>query len=292
MERLRILSNLWNVELDSVDSTSLSSKISKAHRISVLKWLFESLDLLKVDDSVFFSTVMLSDRYCSRAPVRRRLEGADLQLVILAGLCCSLKTVDSSIDLSVKAFLEHVSGGHVESKDIFQTEARILEALCFNTFSPPLNVYLESFYEVLWQSTPSGTTPLEQETSRSSLPKVLDEQKQFALLVLYILVLDIERLHAMCPAELISTCILISAHMVRSDKWDIKTIELGLFEAGWLGTDVDVSSVVMDTASYIKASMANPSEAVEAVLRIFGSKERLNVAKLSVSAARLVTSGG
>ena len=149
VDKLSVLSNLWDTELDSVNPSSLSLSINKAHRNSVLKWLFESLQLLKVEDRVFFASVMLADRYCSRAPLRRRLEGSELQLIILSSLCCSLKCVESSLDLSVKAFLEHVSGGHVDPKDIFASESRILQALDFNAFSPSPSVYLESFYFAL-----------------------------------------------------------------------------------------------------------------------------------------------
>ena len=294
MNRLTILSNLQADTCETVDPTELCRKINKTHRNSVLKWLFESLDLLRVEDSVFFCTVLLADRYCFLSNVRRKFEGADLQLVILASLCCSLKIVESSIDLSVKAFLEHVSGGHVEAKDIFQAEARVLQSLNFNAFSPPLSIYLDSFYDMLSdESPPLG--PLEQEIRRSSLPDWVKQQKQFALLLLYLSVLDIDWLHSHPTSQLICRCILTSSDMMDNGLDGSK--RLGeivdrLVEVNWLDSSSDVSRMISETGDFYSRLVAKPSEAVESILKIFSLRERSHASKASNHTTRLIVSGG
>jgi hypothetical protein len=294
MNRLTILSNLHADTGFAVDPGELCRKINKTHRNSVLKWLFESLDLLRVEDSVFFCAVLLADRYCYQSSVRRKFEGADLQLVILASLCSSLKIVESSIDLSVRAFLEHVSGGHVEAKDIFQAEARVLQSLNFNAFSPPLSIYLDSFYDMLLEESPPQG-PLEQEIRRTSMPEWAKQQKQFALLLLYLSVLDIDWLHSHPPSELISRCILTSSDM-RNNGLDgskrLEEIALRLVEVNWLDPSSDILCIISETGEFYRRLVSKPSEAVESILKIFGSRERAQASKASNHAARLVVSGG
>lgn len=301
MDRLRILSSLSSATSESVDAGQLLRKINKGHRNSVLKWLFESLDLLKVEDSVFFATVLLSDRYCCKLAHSRRLEGADLQLVILASLCCSLKVVDSSVDLSVKAFIEHVSGGHVDAKDIFMTEARILRLLNFDAFVPSLSEFVTSFYEMLLENKSTTSSPLEQEVRRMQLPAIIRRKREMSIFLLYLTVLDVERFHSMDLPTLVSSCILSGAWIVSSSRNRASTEEIarevspiadGLIHGGWLSEQEDFLGIIQETVAFWEVTMSKPSEAVTSLKRIFGSNDRCEVATITLNDPRIMSSGG
>ena len=301
MERLRILSNLASASSGILDSHELSRKINRTHRNSVLKWLFESLDLLRVEDSVFFATVLLADRYCCRVDLNRKLEGADLQLVILASLCCSLKVVDTSVDLSVKAFLEHVSGGHVDPKDIFQTEARLLKALEFDAFIPSLSDFVTSFYEALCDDCSCTKSPLEQELAKIQLPYEVMKQQEMAKFLLYLTVLDVERLHSMTLPRLVAGCILSGAWIVNTSMnytrspeaaFQVSTIADCLVDAGWLCESDDCLSIIHETTAFWEDMVGKPTDAVDSLKRLFGSKEKLEVSKLKLLTTRVLSGGG
>ena len=281
MENLCILSNLWDPTLDAVPTNGLSASINRSHRNSVLKWLFESLDLLKVEDRVFFATIMLADRYCSRLPGRRRLEGSELQLVILSSLCCCLKVVESSLDLSVKAFLEHVSGGHVDPKDIFATESKIIQSLDFNTFTPPLSVYLESFYFALTQPAVHAG-PLEQPVKPSPLPTWAVKQYNLALYLLYLVVFDTDMLHSHRPAEVAAGCILTSAFTLIDERgeFEFEVVIDGLIRAGWIDQSVDIAAVISEMTRYWRKTVAEQSDLVDSIKSLFDNKDKFFVSRI------------
>lgn len=297
MISLSILSNLWEKSLDSVDSIALNARINTTHRESVLKWLFESLDLLHVPDGVFFASVVLADRYSSKVESRRRLEGSELQLVILSSLCCCLKTVDASIDLSVKAFLEHVSGGHVDAKDIFQTEAKLLQALEFNAFTPCLSVYVDSFYNALCLDR-ADAGPLEQRTDTRPLPEWAQKQRYLTLFLLYLCVFDIERLHSQSPAELTATCILTSAYICSnqdrtpSEAPEWERIVENLVSAGWVQGTSDLATQISDLIVFWQEAVDKSTDAVESCIKLFDCKERFHVSRISPGGTRFTVSGG
>lgn len=279
METLTILSRLWDPNHDKVVCSDLSGNINTAHRSSVLKWLFESLDLLRIEDRVFFATVMLADRYCALVAPRRKFEGSELQLIILSALCCSLKVVESSLDLSVKAFLEHVSGGHVEPKDIFATESKILQALDFNTFTPSLSVYLESFYFVLMNPVKS-VGPLEQDAGISTLPSWASKQYYLSLYLLYLVVFEVDLLHSRKPCEVVSACILASAITCFDDRRDIDKLVDALFQAGWISETCDISELVSEISTLWMRATNQKSEIVQSIVHLFDTKEKHFVSRL------------
>jgi hypothetical protein len=300
MERLRTLSKLAKLSDVGVDSQVLSQKINRTHRNSVLKWLFESLDLLKVEDSVFFATVSLSDRYCSHASLSRRLEGADLQLVILASLCCCLKVIDSSVDLSVKAFLEHVSGGHVDAKEIFKAEARILKVINFDAFLPSMPEYISGFYDILFSDMKCSEGPLEQPVRRHILPASMVQRRDMATFLLYLFSLDIDRLHSSHQTALVSNCILASSWIIDGEGCgepmdvtvSVDSVARKLEEIGWIDARMNVAAAIDETVSFWEACLRKPSEASQSIFRIFSSPSRSRVSTLAPVASRMIVGGG
>ena len=300
MKGLSALSRLSCASDIRVDSAQLVRKINKSHRNSVLKWLFESLEILRVEDSVFFSTVVLADRYCAQTSLSRRLEGADLQLVILASLCCCLKIVESSVDLSVKAFLEHVSGGHVDSKDIFQTEAKILRAINFDAFVPSYSEYITVFFNMLCQRPVSTDFPLEQELPSSLMPEWARKQKDMALFLLYLTSLDTDRLHSRSPGRLAASCILTSVWIVRTfDRSslacagpDVPSIAKNLIATGWIESNADVHRMIEDTTLFWEGCVSKQSEATQSLVRIFSTPQRSGVSQLSPPVSARTSVGG
>jgi hypothetical protein len=300
MKALAPLGKLSSASDVGVDSSQLGRKINKSHRNSVLKWLFESLDLLRVEDSVFFGTVSLSDRYCARTGLSRRLEGADLQLVILASLCCCLKIVESSVDLSVKAFLEHVSGGHVESKDIFQTEAKILRAIDFDAFVPAHSEYVTTFFNMLCRKPLPADAPLEEESARPAIPEWARKQRDMAMFLLYLLSLDVDRLHAMSAPKLAASCILTGVWIVKTfdksaasnDGPDVQDIAKNLIACSWIETSADIHRMIEDTTLFWEGCVNKQSEATQSLVRIFASPQRSCVSSLLPPVSARTMAGG
>jgi len=308
MDSLRTLqtASFWQVE--TVNAEVLSDRINSQHRSAVLKWLFESLSLLNIEDRVFFSTVSIADRYCAQLSHRSitnntPVEGSELQLIILSALCCSLKAVESSLDLSVKSFLEHVSGGHVLPRDIFATESTILLALDFNVFSPSLSVYLESFYFTLSRSSTEMTSgPLEQPASPRPLPNWALQQYNLALFLLYLIVFDIGTLHAARASLVVSACILTSAFTLCDEKLsalEFQTIVDALIEAEWIEVNRhNVTVIVRHMVRFWKRMSSDNGEVFRSVSALFDSDEKLRVNRIAPPRhiaghdAKIASSGG
>lgn len=263
----------------------LSSNVNTVHRNAVLKWLFESLELLKIGDTVFFGTVILADQFCARYKPTRVLEGSELQLVILSALCCSLKVVDSTLELSVKAFLEHVSGGHVDPRDIFATEAKILETLDFDAFNPPLCLLIESFYHFLTIPRVRETTyPLEQSYPPRMLPEWASRHQQLAVFLLILSVFDVKHLYSRRPSELVSACIITSELTLQSDHDaapNLDDIVSVLIRFEWIDRNSDVALLVAEVTTFWKECLEAPSEAISSVFSVFDSPERLHVSRIT-----------
>ena len=286
MDSLCIFSKLYDQEIDSIDIGSFHSNVNLSHRSAVLKWLFESLELLKVGDKVFFGTVLLADKFCSICQTKRILEGSELQLVILAALCCTLKAVDSSIELSVKAFLEHVSGGHVDPRDIFATEAKILQSTDFNAFTPALSVYIESFYYAFTLPSETGkANPLEQRYPSNDVPEWALKQQQLALFLLFISVFNMQRLHSRRASELVSACIITSAltlvNVADAAGPSLDDVVSALVRCGWINKASDVAILVAEVTSFWKQSLVEPSDAIRSVIAAFDSPERRRVSRIN-----------
>jgi hypothetical protein len=289
-----------------VNSSLLTGRINVNHRASVLKWLFESLALLNIEDRVFFSTVQIADRYCVNMAHRHvstsnAIEGSELQLIILSALCCSLKIVESSLDLSVRAFLEHVSGGHVDPRDIFSTETKILTALDFHVFSPSLSLYLESFYFTLSRSSSEMTSgPLEQPATLRPPPKWASRQYSLALFLLYLVVFDIETLHAVRPPLLISACVLTSAFTLTDgdiNGIEVRTISDALVEAEWLDTKIhNVAYIVRHMVRFWKRVATDKDPIFLSVSALFDCDDKHRVNRISpprhVVSDNIASSGG
>jgi hypothetical protein len=260
-----------------IGARALSYNINRSHRNSVLKWLFESLELLKVEDRVFFATVILADRYCSRLRCKTKLEGSELQLIILSCLCCCLKTVESSLDLSVKAFLEHVSGGHVDSKDIFHTESEILEALNFDVFAPSLSVFLESFFLFLSNSM-NVAGPLEQSSEKAQISPDLRKQYFLSLFLLFLVVFEPDVLYSASLSEIVSGCILVSASTLDSENFNSTVRILLNFE--WMQASSDMSSTMNLISKLWERVSQDKSEVSLSIKALFDCEAKFFVSRM------------
>lgn len=292
------LLNSYNETHDSVDLQSLSRTINLEHRNAVLKWLMESLDLLKIEDRMYFSTLTLADRYCSRVRGRweLRYEGPELQLVLLASLCCSLKTTESSLTLSVKSFLEHVSGGHVSCRDIFAAETRLLQLLDFNVFTPSVVLYLEGYYYQVGKTEPGG--PLEQNDASQLPPQWIREQYNIALFLLYLSSLHIHIIHGYRhPSVLASACILTAAFNLQlaDVQHELPQAIASLSNMGLIDREKDdVERLVRDMSDLWRTSVESAPQdpGVAAVFNLFGSDKRMNTSKISPRSVRPVHASG
>jgi len=290
---------------ETVDVRALSSFINTEHRAAVLKWLFESLELLTIEERVFFATVVLADRYCARVAAEHRdrprsIEGSDLQLIILSSLCCSLKSCESSLDMSVKGFLEHISGGHVNPKDIFVMEAKLLSCLDFHVFNPSFSVYIESFFYVLSRTTiESLSSPLEQPQSVRPLPDWAAMHYYLSLFLLYLIAFHVETLHAVRPPLLVSACILTAAFTLSDKKLEsieFQTILEALVEAGWVDSQThDVSFIVRHMTRFWKRAPDEIGEAAyKSICNLFDTDQRHHVSRINPPrvGSDVITSGG
>ena len=305
MESLRSLSNSCGSGKATCDPKTIMSNINTEHRRSVLKWLFESLDLLKIEERVFFASVVVADRYCVSGYLRqpdasRRIEGSDLQLIILSALCCSLKSSESSLDMSVKGFIEHISGGHVNVKDIFNMETNILRGLDFDVFNPSYPVYLESFFYVL-SRTPIDTefSPLEQSSVSRPFPGWAAKKYFLSLFLLYLAAFHVETLYAVNPPLLISACVLTATFTLgdqRLDSLEFQTILEALVEAQWLDTEThDVAFIIKHMSRFWQRAAGEIGEdAFKSICRLFDTDDRHHVSRVPPPriGSDTVTSGG
>jgi hypothetical protein len=202
--------------------------------------------------------------------------------------------------MSVKGFLEHISGGHVDPKDIFAMETRILTSLDFHVFSPSYSVYLESFFYVLSRtSAESLSSPLEQSHSRRSLPEWAARNHSLSLFLLCLVAFHVETLHAVRPPLLASACILTAAFTLsdqRIDSIEFQTILEALVEAEWLDTQVhDVGFIVKHMSRFWKRASLDIGEAAyKSVFNLFDTDQRFHVSRISPPrlGVDIVTSGG
>ena len=290
MDKLHILSNLWDANLDSVDVATLSRRLNESHRGSVLKWLVESLDLLKIDDRVFFATAILADQFAVSRPISSpALEASELQLVILASLCCSLKTVDCLLDASIRDFLDHVSGGHVEPKTIFEKEALILETLNWNVITQSPSVYIESFYYALLCDKEVESLVLEQATKSSALPEWAEKQFFFSQFLLYLSVFQINWFHNQKPSVLVSACILTSMYVIPDyeDRYTLSQIGSLLRNCGWI-TNNDIYDLIHSTIANWEKALSDPS--ISSILTLFSTPKKMHVSHIRPP-RRLLSSG-
>ena len=303
MESLRILKRSHGQYGEAVDIQTITAHVNTEHRAAVLKWLFESLELLKIEERVFFASVLIADRFCARSTqlsATRRIDGSDIQLIILSALCCSLKSCESSLDMSVKGFLEHISGGHVNPKDIFVMETKILSCLDFHVFSPSYSVYLESFFYVLSRtSIETLSSPLEQSQSQRPLPEWAAKKYYLSLFLLYLVAFHVETLHAVQPPLLVSACILTAAYTLsdqRIDSIEFQTILEALVEAEWLDPQThDVAFIVRHMTRFWKRAPFDIGEATyKSICNLFDTDQRYHVSKISPPrmGTDIVTSGG
>ncbi len=298
------LLNSYDERVDRVDVKCLARTINTDHRNAVLRWLMESLDVLKIEDRVYFSTLSLADRYCSRVTGRwdLRYEGSELQLVILASLCCALKTTECSLDLSIKAFLEHVSGGHVSCKDIFGAETRLLQLLDFNVFGPSVVVYLESYFFQLMNDSKGeekSSCPIEQApVDKSLLPPWTQQQYYISLFLLYLFSLDVTLFYVFRhPSVLVSACILTAAfNMQLADvQHELPHAIAKLSNLGFVDPRRDNLEALVRDVSILwaaKLEVADEDPSIASVMKLFDTKERMYASKIVPRSIRPVCASG
>ena len=202
--------------------------------------------------------------------------------------------------MSVKAFMDHISGGHVQSRDIFSMETRILNEVDFDVFRPSYPVFLESFFYIL-SRTPIEMVacPLEQPPSPRTLPTWAAQQYQLSLFLLSLTAFHVDTFHAVRPPLLISACIMTAAYTLCDQKLDsleFQTILDALCEAGWFDNNShDVGFIVRHMSRFWKrAPMEIGEEAYKSVFRIFDTDQRYHVSRLNPAnySSETVTSGG
>lgn len=287
----------YDERMDRVDVKCLMRTINTDHRNAVLRWLMESLDLLKIEDRVYFSTLLLADKYCAKITGRWdvRYEGSELQLVLLSSLCCALKTTECSLELSIKSFLEHVSGGHVTCKDIFTAETRLLQILDFDVFAPSVAVFLEAYFfdlvkehlKIEGLASQGPPCPMEQKpVDKSTLPPWTQQQYYISLFLLYLFSLDVGLFHSFRhPSVLVSACILTAAFnfQLAEVQHEFPATIAKLTKLGFIDPRRDnIDALVRETNNLwvAKLELAEEDSSIAGVKKLFDSEKRMYASKI------------
>lgn len=159
------------------DVAVLNARLRSADRESVLGWLVQACDVMRFHDSVFFSTVLLLDRYCA-------LQGEPMQMermrkVLMAVICTVLKACavkdDPCFSTPMRDLLLHLCRQQVPFKEILAMEYQVLRALNYDVSAPSPLDFLEAL------AVPLAAGPAEQAMDRCPLRRLAGFLLQLSL---------------------------------------------------------------------------------------------------------------
>lgn len=127
-------------------SEDLVARLGNNQRESILEWLVQACDIMRLNDGVLYSTVLTLDRYCAAA--REPLPMERMQKVLMAVICTVLKTctVSDEVCMPLRDLLLHLCRRQVNFEEILAMEHRVLQTLQFSGLSAPTPLdFLDAF---------------------------------------------------------------------------------------------------------------------------------------------------
>mmetsp|Transcript_3590 Transcript_3590/g.5800 ORF Transcript_3590/g.5800 Transcript_3590/m.5800 type:complete len:552 (-) Transcript_3590:197-1852(-) len=125
---------------------NLLARLGNGQREPILDWLVQACDIMRLPDSIVYSTVLTLDRYC--AACREPVAMESMQKVLMAVICTVLKTcaVADEVCMPLRELLLHLCRGQVRFEEILVMEHRVLQTLHFKgLFAPTALEFLEAF---------------------------------------------------------------------------------------------------------------------------------------------------
>jgi len=125
-------------------SEDVLAKLCGHDREMILTWLVQACDRMRFHESIFFSTVLMLDRYC--AAVRETLSMDGMQMVLMAVMCTVMKTctVTDEMTVPLRDQLLHLGRHQLAFDDILRMEHRVLQTLRFNVTVPTVLEFLDA----------------------------------------------------------------------------------------------------------------------------------------------------
>jgi hypothetical protein len=111
--------------------------LGSTQRESIIEWLVQACDIMRLQDGVLYSTVLMLDRYCACA--REPLPMERMHKVLMAVICTVLKTctVSDDVCMPLRDLLLHLCRRQVCLEEILSMEHRVLQTLQFAGLSAP-----------------------------------------------------------------------------------------------------------------------------------------------------------
>jgi len=125
---------------------NLATRLQANQRESILEWLVQACEIMRLQDGVLFSTVLMLDRYCSVAEEPLPMER--MQKVLMAVICTVLKTctVSDEVPMPLQELLLHLCRRQVNFQEILAMEHKVLQTLQFSGLSAPTPLdFLDAF---------------------------------------------------------------------------------------------------------------------------------------------------
>jgi len=118
-------------------SEHLVSRLGSNQRESILEWLVQACDIMRLQDGVLYSTVLMLDRYCAAAHEPLPMER--MQKVLMAVICTVLKTctVSDEVCMPLRDLLLHLCRRQVNFEEVLEMEHRVLRTLQFSGLCAP-----------------------------------------------------------------------------------------------------------------------------------------------------------
>jgi hypothetical protein len=119
------------------NAEDLLTNLGGNQRESILEWLVQACDIMRLPDAVLYSTVLLLDRYCTVAHEPLPMER--MQKVLMAVICTVLKTcaIADEVTMPLRELLLHLCRGQVVFEEILVMEHRVLQTLQFTGITSP-----------------------------------------------------------------------------------------------------------------------------------------------------------
>jgi hypothetical protein len=119
------------------NAEDLLTNLGGNQRESILEWLVQACDIMRLPDAVLYSTVLLLDRYCTVAHEPLPMER--MQKVLMAVICTVLKTcaIADEVTMPLRELLLHLCRRQVVFEEILVMEHRVLQQLQFSGITAP-----------------------------------------------------------------------------------------------------------------------------------------------------------
>jgi len=122
------------------------ARLGSSQRESIIEWLIQAWNIMRLQDGLLYSTVLMLDRYC--AATAEPLPMERMHKVLMAVICTVLKTCTVSDDISMplRDLLLHLCRRQVCLEEILTMEHKVLQTLQYSGLSAPTPLdFLDAF---------------------------------------------------------------------------------------------------------------------------------------------------